>query len=137
MHESVLRDYFLGVIDESLLNEDLEGSVVRRSHDGKSFHIDDMESEFRVDPGHLVKLCDAVLSGKLEAKSLELIGFCLAASDYFFWEEDAESGNVVGETAHDWSCPEINYPLTIGNVEKFRHRLVTGEGTFTRTDALP
>jgi len=33
MHESILKDYFLDLIDESRLNEDLEGSVVQTSFD--------------------------------------------------------------------------------------------------------
>ncbi|MDQ3816766.1 MAG: hypothetical protein M3362_03615, partial [Acidobacteriota bacterium] len=93
-------------------------------------------SEFRVEPSHLVKLCDAVLSGKLNAERLELIGYCLVASDHFFWEEDSRSGELVAETAYDWSSPEINYPLTFENIEKFRERLITGEETFSKADAV-
>jgi hypothetical protein len=136
MHESILKDYFLGVIDESRLNEDLEGSVVRTSFDVITHYVSPMDSEFRVELAHLVKLCDAVLSGKLNAARLELIGYCLVASDHFFWEEDSKSGELVAETAYDWSSPEINYPLTFENIEKFRERLITGEETFSKADAV-
>jgi hypothetical protein len=34
----------------------------------------------------------------------------------------------------DWSTPEINYALNRTTVAKFRHRLLTGEDTFTRAD---
>ena len=136
MHESILKDYFLGVIDESRLDEDLGGSVVRTSFDVITHYVNPMDSEFSVEPAHLVKLCDAVLSGKLEAERLELIGYCLVASDHFFWEEDSESGGLVAETAYDWSSPEINYPLTFANVEKFRKRLITGADTFSKADAV-
>jgi hypothetical protein len=136
MHESILQDYFLGVIDESRLNEDLEGSVVRTSFDVITHYVNPMDSEFRVEPAHLVKLCDAVLSGKLNAERLEPIGYCLVASDHFFWEEDSKSGELVAETAYDWSSPEINYPLTSENIEKFRERLITGEETFSKADAV-
>jgi len=128
MHESALRNYFLGVIDESRLNEDLEGSVVQTSHDVVTHYVRPMESDFQVEPAHLVKLCEAVLSGSLSAEHLALIGYCLAASDHFFWDDEAVSGRLVEETAYAWSSPEINYPLTLENVEKFRERLLTGKG---------
>jgi hypothetical protein len=136
MHESVLKDYFLGVIDESRLSEDLEGSVVQTSHDVITHYVDPMDTDFTLEPAYLVKLCDAVLSGKLSAEHLELIGYCLVASDHFFWDEESKSGELVAETAYDWSSPEINYPLTVGNIEKFRERLLTGEDAFTRADAV-
>jgi hypothetical protein len=136
MNESILKDYFLGVVDESRLNEDLEGSVVRTSFDVITHYVNPMDSEFRVEPAHLVKLCDAVLSGKLNAERLELIGYCLVVSDHFFWEEDSKSGELVAETAYDWSSSEINYPLTFENIEKFRERLITGEETFSKDDAV-
>ncbi|MDQ3820273.1 MAG: hypothetical protein M3362_21685 [Acidobacteriota bacterium] len=136
MHESTLKDYFLGMIDESRLNHDLEGSVVHTSLDMITHYVNPMDSDFQVEPTHLVKLCDAVLSGKLNAAHLELIGYCLVASDHFFWDEESKSGELVAETAYDWSSPEINYPLTIGNIEKFRERLLTGSDTFTKADAV-
>ena len=134
MHESILKDYFLGVIDESRLNEDLEGSVVQTSLDVITHYVDPMDSDFQVEPAHLVKLCDAVLSGKLNAEHLELIGYSLVASDHFFWDE-TKSGELVAETAYDWSSPEINYPLTVGNIEKFRGLLI-GNDTFTKADTV-
>ena len=135
MHESILKDYFLGMVDESRLNEDLEGSVVRTSIDVITHYVNPMESDFRVEPAHLVKLCDAVLSGKLNAGNLELVGYCLVASDHFSWEEDSKSGELVAETAYDWSSPEIAYLLTFENIEKFRERLITGEDIFSKPDA--
>lgn len=136
MHESILKDYFLGMIDESRLNEDLKGSVVQTSFDVITHYVNPMDSEFRVEPAHLVKLCEAVLSGKLNAKHLELIGYCLVASDHFFCEEDSTLGELVAETAYDWSSPEIHYPLTFENIEKFRERLITGEDIFSKADAV-
>ena|ERR1051325_1128794 len=136
VHESVLKDYFLGVIDESRLDEDLAGSVVQTSLDVLTHYVNPMDSDFRVEPAHLVRLCDAVLSGKLNAEHLELIGYCLVASDHFFWDDESKSGELVAETAYDWSSPEINYPLTVGNVEKFRKRLLTGNDTFDKDNAV-
>jgi hypothetical protein len=136
MHESVLRDYFLGRIDESRLSDDLAGSVVQTSHDVFTHYVDQMDGDFQVDPIHLVKVCDAVLSGDLSPDSLELIGYCLVTSDQFFWQQESKQGNLVAETSYDWSSPEINYPLTLANVAKFRDRLLTGNDTFTKADAV-
>jgi hypothetical protein len=38
---------------------------------------------------------------------------------------------LVAETVYDWATPEINYPLTIENIKKFRERLSTGKDSFT------
>jgi|ERR1051325_954599 hypothetical protein len=136
MHESVLKDYFLGLIDESQLNEDLEGSVIQTFHDVITHYVNPMDSDFQVELAHLVKLCDAVLSGKLKAEHLELIGYCLVASDQFFWDDESKSGELVAETAYDWSSPEINYPLKVRNIEKFRERLLIGNDAFTKDNAI-
>ena len=135
MRESILRDYFLGAVDESRLKEDLEGSVVQTSFDVITHYVNPMDADFKVEPAHLVKLCDAVLAGKLDAAHLELIGYCLVASERFFWDEDDERGELVAETAYDWSSPEINYPLTLRIVGKFRERLITGANPFSKADA--
>ena len=125
MRESVLKDYFSGKADIAALRADLVGAVVGNPR-FSSQRIVDMTSNFELRPEHLVKLCDAVLAGELEPKDLETIGFCLIASDHFVWDGDISPGDVVTETVHDWSAPEINYPLTQDTVQKFRERLLTG-----------
>ena len=134
MHESVLRDYFLGRINESRLNADLAGSVVQTSYDVFTHYVNPMDVNFQVEPSHLVKLCDAVLAGHLDPKHLEIIGHCLVASDHFLLPDESNAGDVVRETAYDWAGP--NLLLTLTNVAKFRDRLLTGNDTFTRADAV-
>lgn len=137
MRESVLRDYFLGLVNESRLIEDLAGSVEQTSCDVIGHHIaSDLSQDFAVEPTHLIKLCDAVLSGKLAAKNLELIGFALIGSEHFMWDgDDTECGGaLVAEVLHHWTSPEINYPLTVENVAKFGHLLLTGVHLFARED---
>ncbi len=73
-------------------------------------------------------MCDAVLGGDLPPDALATVGFALMASDKFCW--DAEEDEVLAEVIADWSCPEINYPLTIENVQRFRAWLL-------RTEAYP
>jgi hypothetical protein len=131
MHESTLRDYFVGLVDESALQTDLKGTVVQTSHDVFTYQIVYINEEIEVIPEYLVKLCDGFLIGKLEATDLEIIGNCLAMTDSFIWDNDTESGALVAETVYDWATPEINYPLTIENIKKFRERLSTGKDSFT------
>ena len=65
-----------------------------------------------------IKLCDAVLAGELPAEALRTIGFALQASDKFYWDGDEDE--VLASVIADWSCPEVNYPLTLENVARFR-----------------
>jgi hypothetical protein len=94
----------------------------------------DLQEDFEVEPGHLVLLCDAVLSGELPDIALADIGCALVASDHFQWDTDTPAGSRVADTLFEWSTPEINYALTPQAVAKFRHRLLTGEDQFTSQD---
>ena len=89
-----------------------------------------MDSDFKISPQHLILICDAVLKGALPPALLEAVGFCLVASDHFYWDGDTSDGELVANTAYDWSAPEINHPLTLENVGKFKERLVKGSDTF-------
>jgi hypothetical protein len=129
MHESVLKDYFCGNATVAALQDDLVGSVVVEKSEKRisSQRIVDMSTDFELQPQHLVISCDSVLAGELEPVALETIGFCLIASDHFVWDGDIPPGDIVAETLHDWSAPEINYPLTLDTVQKFKERLLTGK----------
>ena len=120
MREIVLRDFFLGRTTALELGRDLLGSTKKVGPISFVIEIEDMEDEFAVTREMLVSLCDTVLSGQLPPQDLSAIGFALLASDSFIW--DAE--NVMGDIIHDWSCPEINYPLTLDNVERFKNWLL-------------
>ena len=133
MHEQTLRDFLVGDVTPGELMRDLQGAIVQTGHDTYQHPIIDMAEGFTVRPEHLVTLCDAVLAGGLSAPFLEPIGFCLLASDRFDWG-DAEGNDVLVETLNDWASPQANYPLTKATVAKFRHRLLTGEDTFTKAD---
>lgn len=134
MHEAVLRDYLLGAVSISALRADLEGAVTRTSHDVHRQTITDMEIAFSLSSAHLVSLCDAVLTNQLPPSDLSVIAFCLVASEHFQWDSDTPDGHLVEEMLYEWDSPEINYPLNLQTVAKFRHRLLTGEDTFTRAD---
>ena len=133
MKEAVLRDFFLGKVSAAELAADVKGSRKMVSAIQSQTAIVDMDSEFEVTPEMLIKLCDAVLAGELPAPDLEIIGFALQASDTFTWD-----GDVVPEVADvtaDWSCPSINYPLTLENVQRFR-RWLTKEEPYPEKPAI-
>ena len=132
MHEEVLRRFFEGVADPSDLARDLHGALVPDGPDVTRHPIVDMVEEFEVQPCHLVKVCDAVLDGSVSVDSLEAIGFCLVASDAFLWDSNSPGGERVADVAHDWSAPEVNYPLTLTNVAAWRRCLLGEEACFER-----
>jgi hypothetical protein len=126
MQEAILRDFLSGAADAQALRHDLIGAV-DASEGFHRHHIVDMRESFPVTAAHLVRLCDAVISGSLPAGDLQPIAFCMIASDYFEWDTDMPEGELVTETLYDWSSPETNYPLVDTTVKLFRERLLTGE----------
>ena len=134
MREEILKQFFDGEVGAALLSNDLVGSLITKG-DSTSHPIEDMSGSFEVQPSHLIRLCDAVLDGEIKPKYLQAVGFCIVASDAFEYDTDRNEGNLVGETVLDWSAPMVHYPLTLQNIEKFRHRLATGENLFTISDA--
>ena len=125
MRERVLRDFFESKATIAELARDVAGSISQRGPQISVVSIEDMDGEFTVAAPMLVRLCDVVLGGELEADTLHSIGFALMASDAFCW--DADEDHVLTEVIADWSCPEVNYPLTIENVKRFRAWLTRSE----------
>jgi hypothetical protein len=82
-----------------------------------------MNEEFQIEPEHLIRPCDAILSNSISPGVLQPIAFCMIASDNFEWDSETDSGDVVSRALFDWSAPEINYPLTTENVRLARERL--------------
>ena len=136
MRESILRDYFLGLFDESRLSKDLASSAVKTSDVITCYVTEDLTEDFEVNPVYLIRLCDAVLADKFDLEHLELIGFALETSEHFIWDDENAEGedSPVADTIHAWASPEINYPLNVENIAKFRELLITGKDTFTRND---
>jgi hypothetical protein len=128
MRERVLRDFFEGKLSAAELERDVAGSTKTSGPKSTIISIEDMDTEFVVTADMAVRLCDAVLSGGLLPDALHTIGFALTASDRFEWNGDEDE--VLANVIADWSCPEVNYPLTLENVQRFREWLV-------RTDPYP
>ena len=118
MREQILRLFFEGKSSAIELARDVSGSTRQSTPIVSITSVEDMGENFRVTADMGVRLCDAVLSGDLPAESLRTIGFALEASDRFHWDGDEDE--VLASVIADWSCPEINYPLTIENVARFR-----------------
>lgn len=116
MKETVLRDFFERRVDATALAQDLTGSETHPSPKVTITHVEGMEGEFAVTREMATRLCDAVLNGQLRPESLRTIGFGLVCSDHFTFDGE----DVLGEVLHDWACPEVNYPLTIENVKRFK-----------------
>jgi hypothetical protein len=124
MREQMLRDFFEGRTSAAELAGDVKGSTSTSGILSK-VSVEDMSEQFPVSSTMAVRLCDAVLSGELPAANLQTIGFVLIASDRFEWDGDKDE--VLASVISDWATPEINYPLTIENVRKFRSWLTREE----------
>jgi hypothetical protein len=134
MNGNVLRAFFENQVSVADLLEDLNGTRSALGADSVRHQMTDTDSEFLVTTNHLLKLCDAVLTDQIPPGHLEWIGFGLVASDHFEWDTDTIDGERVGDTVIDWASPSTNYRLTMDTVRKFRHRLITGENTFDKSD---
>jgi hypothetical protein len=125
VREETLKRFFQGDVSASDLAQDVAGSTETISSIASRISIEDMDSEFSVTRPMLVSLADAVLAGTLPPDALGTIGFALQTSDKFVW--DGDSDELVANVISDWSCPEINYPLTHQNIAKFRAWLTGAE----------
>ena len=107
MREITLKRFFLDEVNADVLAEDVCGSVARLDAVASSVQIEDMQEPFQLQREHVIRLSDAASSRTLPPESLSAIAFALMASDAFWWDD-----YVIAEVVADWSCPEINYPLT-------------------------
>ena len=94
--------------------------------------VADLATDIEVTRLHLVQLCDAFITGELNAKQLEAIAFFLIGSDHFMWGTDVSDGALVADVLFDWSAPEINYPLTLDNISAYRTGLMERRYPFAR-----
>ena len=133
MHAEVLRRFFEGSADAAELARDLPGSWIPTGGGSQSFKWTDLDKDFEVEPHHLVRVCDAVLSGDLPADLVQVVGSCLVASSHWHWPE-GELADRILEVVNWWDTPEINYELSPAMMLKCRHWILTGEKTFTPDD---
>jgi hypothetical protein len=134
MNAIAIIDFLEGRASAKVLNADLRDAWEQNGVSSFTLRMKDLNSDYRVGAAHLVKICDAVLAGDLQAESLEAIGFAMIASRHFQWDTETPEGEIVAETLHDWAAPGVNYRLDLGTIQKFRHRLLTRESTFNDED---
>ncbi|NJM67122.1 MAG: hypothetical protein HC851_16355 [Acaryochloris sp. RU_4_1] len=135
MQTTTLQNFFTGEVSAVELAADLNRKV--DGSEKSSGHLQilgELSEDFAVTPQHLISLCDAVLINNLDPALLEVIGSCLITSDRFTWGSGTPLGDLVAITVYNWSSPEVNYALNQDTVAKFRHRLLTGEETFTKVN---
>lgn len=125
MRERALRDFFEDKATTAERAGDVAGSISQKGQKISVVSIEDMDEEFTVTAAMLVRLCDVVLQGELVSDALHTIGLALMASDAFCWDGDED--DVLANVIADWSCPEVNYPLTLENVRRFRAWLTRSE----------
>ncbi len=118
VREKTLRDFFTGKTSASKLARDVSGSCVRLSQLVSEVRIADMAGELEVTRPMLVALCDAILRGEFPPDELKTIGFALMASEHFTWDGDKD--DLLASVIQNWSAPEINYPLTMQNIKRFK-----------------
>jgi len=121
MREAALANFFVGRLTAAELAQDVHGSIKQVSDLQRITEVEDMKCRFLVTREMAIALCDAVLNAEMAARHLETIGFALVTSDNFYWDEKDDE---PAETFYDWSSPQINFPLTIENIEMFRARLL-------------
>jgi hypothetical protein len=80
-----------------------------------------MSSSFSLTRKELFLLCDTGLRGELPGESITAIAFMVIASDHFEWDGNDE---IISEILSDWSCPEVNYPLTPTTFQMHRRWLL-------------
>jgi hypothetical protein len=135
LRESTIRDFFLGATTAAKLDEQAAGCVENIDSVTQDVHLNrDVDADFPLDRGCLIKLCDAVLNGELSPTSLATIAFALHATDRFVWDGDQD--DTLAAIVDDWASPELFYPLTPHNLERCR-RWLLGTEPYPQTPDTP
>jgi hypothetical protein len=126
VRESLVRDFFTGTAGPRELGTAADHFLAASPGPTIATPIFDLTSDFFVLPKHLLRVCNAALSGALKPEALQAIGLFLIASDRFRWSSDNQPGGAVARTVHEWAEPEMNEPLTLAYVSRCRTQLLTG-----------
>ncbi|MBN1639361.1 MAG: hypothetical protein JW866_10355 [Ignavibacteriales bacterium] len=128
MKERILKDYFLNKTTVDLLAIDLKDGQNKTGFDTTTVTIEHLleSGEFEITIDYLIRLCDAVINGKLTMTDLNTIAFALITSEYFTWDSDSTDGKRIETVICDWDNPEIGFDLTVNNVKLWKDYLLTG-----------
>ena len=127
MKESILKKYFKNQISAELLAEDLKDSQQRTGYDTTSVTIESLDNgEFEIEKEHLIQLCEDYLNNQISSKDLNTIGFALMFSEFFHWDNDTKSGELISQVISDWDNENIGYDINTKNVQLWKEYLETG-----------
>lgn len=121
MKEIVFKHYFEGKVSpESLPNALLKSVKHCRYYSFKS-RQNNLEKTFILNNSMLAKLCEDCISERIDKSTAEHIAFTLLGSKRIKWTD-----NRINFLVFDWASSEINFPLTIANLKKFK-RLIESQ----------
>lgn len=127
MKESILKKYFENEISAKLLAEDLKNSQLKTGYDTTSVTIQSIDNgEFEIQKEHLTKLCEDYLKSQINSLDLNTIGFALMCSDFFHWDNETKSGEIISQVISDWDNENIGYDINRKNVQLWKEYLETG-----------
>jgi hypothetical protein len=122
MNESTVAAFLTGDIDAERLASEVRHSERNVDPITTTVTVSEMEGEFAITRAMGLQLCEAVSNGELQGEVIRTVAFLIISSDHLTWGDD----ELLGEIIWDWSCPEVNYPLTPENMARCRKWL---EGT--------
>ncbi|QEC68590.1 hypothetical protein FRZ67_15210 [Panacibacter ginsenosidivorans] len=129
MQEQVLLDYLQHKISVDELATNLKEAQQKTSYDTTSVYVDKIENdgEFKVKREHLLRLCNEVIDGRITLEDLNTIAFVILMSEYFTHDHDDE---IADRVLFDWDNPEIGFPLSLDNMQKWKILLESDEDVF-------
>jgi hypothetical protein len=116
MNESTVAAFLAGDIDADRLASEVRNSERKVNPITTAVTVAEMKSEFAITRTMALRLCDAVSNETLQGEVLRTIAFVIISSDHLSWGDD----ELLGKIIWDWSCPEVNYPLTSENMARCR-----------------
>ncbi|MCB0481442.1 MAG: hypothetical protein KDC83_08405 [Flavobacteriales bacterium] len=130
MTEMNLKEYWEGSLSIKELVPLLRACRVLGKDSKVEFKVQMVDSDappLEVTSKHLITLCKAALDGWLKPDDLNTISFILLFSEHYHWNGNSNDGELVSTTVFDWDAPEVNFPLTNGNIKRWKSYLETGE----------
>lgn len=135
MKESILKKYFEKKVSAEILAEDLKDSQLKTGYDTTSATIESLDNgEFEIEREHLIKPCEDYLDNQITSKDLNTIGFALMFSDFFYWDNETKSGQIISEVISDWDNENIGYDINRKNVQLWKEYLETGNYCFDKNE---
>lgn len=122
LNEKTIAAFLAGTLEPQALDREVRSAVERVDDIRTRVFVRGMSTPLVVSVPMAVSLCDAAIDQRIAPESLRVLAFAVVASDRFEWNDE-----VVAEVLHDWSAPEINYPLTPENLRRFRMWLLREE----------